>query len=433
MWRAVLFGLLIAALATIGNVPFDPLRAVAQSEPVWTSGTQVQNLGSAPANVKLTYYEPDGSVAATQTVVIQPGLSYTFYGETMAVRPGFRGSIVIEADQPIASITNQIASNPTMADAYAGIVAPATTAFLPLVMRDHQGWTTEIFVQNGGAAAANAVKLDFYRGKDLVLSETLPAIAPGASYTLRQGAQDRLGATFVGSVKITADQPVASVVNQTNGRILMSYAGFTSGGSRVYAPLIMNNNRGWSTGLQVMNVGATEATVTLRVGGRAADSAAIGPGQSKTWYPIPGTAAGFVGSAVVEGSPGAQLVGIVNEIHPEAGQGMTYTAFNTGSSRISAPLIMNDNRGWSTGLQVMNVGAQDASVTLKVDGQPAATAVIPAGQSQTWYPVPGTSPGFVGSATVEGPSGTQLVGIVNELKTRDVDGDLAMAYVTFSQ
>jgi hypothetical protein len=420
-------------MATLVSLPFDMLRVWAQDGPTWTSGTQVQNLGSAPATVRLIYYEPDGTVAATQTVVIQPGMSYTFFGETMAVRPGFRGSIVIEADQPIASITNQIASNPTMADAYAGIVTPATTINLPLIMRNNQGWSTEIFIQNGGAAAANSVKLDYYRGNQLVLSETLPAIPVGASRTVRQAGEERLGETFVGSVKITADQPVAAVVNQSNGRILMSYSGFTSGGSRVYLPLIMNDNRGWSTGVQIMNVGATEATVTLRVGGRSADSAVIGPGQSKTWFPVPGTTPGFVGSAIVEGSPGSQLVGIVNELHPANGQGMTYTGFNTGSSRISAPLIMNDNRGWFTGVQVMNVGAQDAAVTLRVNGQSAATITLPAGQSHTWYPVPGTSPGFVGSATIEGPAGSQLVGIVNEIKTVDVDGDLAMAYVTFNQ
>ncbi|MBI2323105.1 MAG: hypothetical protein HYU88_13675, partial [Chloroflexi bacterium] len=50
------------------------------------------------------------------------------------------------------------------------------------------------------------------------------------------------------------------------------------------------------------------------------------------------------------------------------------------------------------------------------------------GGSHAWYPVPGTQPGFVGAATVEGGIGSQLVGIVNQVNLTDLPGDTSLSY-----
>jgi hypothetical protein len=407
-----------------------------QAPTMWTSGFQVQNLGTSVANVRIIYYNQDGSEAGRQTDSIPVGQSKTFFDRTMNVPDGFYGSVVIEADQPVAAITNELAFNPNMSGSYDGVIQPAQTFFLPLIQRGNAGWNSEIFVQNAGEADATDIRIEFYRGSELVTTRQIPALRRGASFTLRQADQPELGDRFVGSARVASSQPVAAVVNQSNGSILLTYSGFATGASRVFAPLIMTDNRGWYTGLQVQNVGTSAVPVTLRVNGQAIETRTIAAGGSHTWYPVPGTSPGFVGSATVEGPAGSQLVGIVNELNAELGQGMAYNAFTSGTATVYAPLIMNKvgQEGWDTGFQVQNVGSSAATVQLQIGGQTVATATIQPGQSQTWYPVPGTSPRFVGSATVVGPAGSQLVGIVNQIQTTPLtSGDNSMAYEAFNR
>ena len=44
----------------------------------WDTGFQVQNLGTATANITITYYRDDGSVAHTVSDTIPPGESKTY-------------------------------------------------------------------------------------------------------------------------------------------------------------------------------------------------------------------------------------------------------------------------------------------------------------------------------------------------------------------
>ncbi|MBI4507891.1 MAG: hypothetical protein HY691_20385 [Chloroflexi bacterium] len=438
---AVTLGVAAAAAVGVAGLPrgaTPSVQAVAQLQApsTWTSGFQVQNLGSGTATVRITYYNQDGSEAGRQTDTIAPGASKTFFDRTMAVPDGFYGSVVIESDQPVAAITNELAFGPNMAGSYDGVIHPAQTFYLPLIQRGNVGWNSEIFIQNAGEADASDVRVEFFRGADRVATKQIPALKRGAAFTLRQADQAELGDRFVGSATVRSSQPVAAVVNQSNGAILLTYSGFASGSNRVFAPLIMTDNRGWSTGMQVQNVGQAEVTVTLSVNGQAVDSAAIAAGASKSWFPVPGTSPGFVGSAMVEGPAGSQLVGIVNELNPALGQGMSYNGFNSGTAKVYAPLLMNKvgQEGWDTGFQVQNVGASATTVTFKIGDQVADTTSIAPGQSKTWYPIPGTSPRFVGSGTVEGPPGSQLVGIVNQIQTTATSaGDNSMAYEAFNQ
>ncbi|MBI3965235.1 MAG: hypothetical protein HY329_06340, partial [Chloroflexi bacterium] len=304
----------------------------------------------------------------------------------------------------------------------------------PLIQRENSGWNTEIFVQNTHATQTGNVKLEFYQGATLVKSQTLTPLPPGASVRVRQVEQTDLGERWVGSVRVTADVPVGAVVNEVHPDMVMAYSGFYGGVSRLAVPLVMTDTSGWFTGLQVQNVGASAAPVTLRVNGRVVAEATIAPGSSQTWFPIPGTQAGFVGSATVDGPAGSQLVAIVNQLHPDTGQAMCYRGFGGGTRTLSAPLIMTDNNGWSTGLQVQNAGTQSTTATLSIAGQAVETFTLAPGESKTYFPVPGTQPGFVGAATIQGDVGAQLVGIVNEIYTRgDVPGELALAYETINQ
>ena len=440
-------GVLACALA-VGSVGVaadaqaqpSPVRqaAVAQSTTSMTSGIQVQNLSTtSTANVQVSYYNQDGSPAASQTFQVSPNASYNLYGSTLLAPVGFGGSAVVSADQPIAAITNLITSSPTMGEAYDGIVTASTNAFVPLFQQANSGYNSTLYVQNTSTSTSTTANVTF----------SSPAQTVTKSYALNaagsiaiDASNDGLSGTFVGSATVTASQPLAVEVNQTNNVELFAYTGSSAGSSTVYAPLIMTSNHGYSTGLQVQNVDPSlTTTVSLYLNGNstAAATATLSPGQSVPWYPVPGTTPGFVGSATVKSSNGATLLGAVNELASSSGQGMTYNMFGSGTQTVNMPLVMFNNHGYYTGEQVQNVGASAATVDFKINGQVVDTQVIQPGQSYTWYSstqnlIPGGGTVAAGTASAR-EGGSQIVGIVNEITSPQTGGDTSFAYEGFNQ
>ncbi|HVB97526.1 MAG TPA: hypothetical protein VNG11_07315, partial [Chloroflexota bacterium] len=275
-------------------------------------------------------------------------------------------------------------------------------------------------------------------GSPITVSQTIPA---NGSWTVN-GTNDNITTTFVGSAVVSGSQPVAVEINQSNGSILFSYTGSGAGSPTVYAPLLMNNNRGYSTGLQIQNTSSSATTVSLYLNGSStpvpgATGIALAAGQSVTWYPIPGTAAGFVGSGTVQSSNGATLLGAVNELDTITGQGMTYDAFNNGTQTVSMPLIMFNNRGYFTGEQIQNVGTCSTTVDFSINGTVVDSRAIGVGQSYTWFsntanPIPGG--GAVAGATAHArDSCGSIVGIVNEITSPQASGDTSFAYEGFNE
>jgi len=445
-------GAILIFLFATGGAGADP-------ETTWTAGFQVQNLGTATAHITITYYEQDGSVAATQDDTIDPGTSKTYYGATMNVPDGFNGSVVITSDQPIVAIANQLTTDPTMAGSYTGLPRGETTVNLPLVMRNHSGWNTVISVQNAGAADAH-VTLAFqpspgFPGSPDTINDTIP---PGAAHRYDQSGQTNLGDEFVGSVVISSDQPVVAEVNEieTGGSRLMSYTGFVGPGSAtVNIPLVMSQNNGWWTGVQVQNLGTDPTDITITFHPDPAYTtwtpdpetvANVAPGASANFLQAGGQWTQlFVGSAVVTNSAGQPLVAIVNELKG-GDQGMSYSGFDpaTATDQVNLPLIMTQNPEpdrWWTGVQVQNLGTVPTDITITFHPAPGVT----------WTPAPETvtnvAPGasanflqsggqwtqvFVGSAVVTNSAGQPIAAIVNEI-TKSPVGEESMSYNGFNQ
>jgi len=408
----------------------------------WNDGFQVQNLGTETAGIIILYYSRDGAVVSTQRDTIAPHWSKTFYTDTLKVGDNFDGSVVIASDQPVAVIANQYVLSPSMWGSYTGVPNGALKVNVPLVMRGNSGWNTAISVQNTGFVTAT-VELAFQPSPDFPgYSDTITTtIPPGAARLYDQRMQPDLGPTFVGSAVVTSDQPVAAVVNETDGSILMSYTGFVSAGStKVHMPLVMSQNNNWWTGLQVQNLGSFATDITIEFHPDPAQSEItptletvgnVAPGASANFLQTGGQWTGrFVGSAVVTNSEDQPIVAIVNELNQVDGEGMSYRGFTRGANKICAPLVMYDNNGWYTGLQVQNISTSTATIDLKVDGIWRARVYVAPGSSYTWYPMPWAK---VGAATVESLSGQLLVGIVNEITRPYKDGENSMSYECFTQ
>src|SRR5262245_3345924 len=116
-----------------------PAAAFAQNGS-YTSGFQIQNLSNSTASVSVQFVQPDGSTATTQSGTIAANQSVTFFplgappaGFTGADVPaGFKGSVVISSDQPVAAITNILQSSFAYGGSYNGFSTGDTSVTLPI-------------------------------------------------------------------------------------------------------------------------------------------------------------------------------------------------------------------------------------------------------------------------------------------------------------
>jgi hypothetical protein len=222
----------------------------------------------------------------------------------------------------------------------------------------------------------------------------------------------------------------------------------------------MANNSGYYTGMQIQNAGGSSTTATVdygdNIGGAYAppdESCVLDPGEACTLIQNGGPWTGnkFVGSASVSASE--DLVVIVNQVSLGSGSkgpfGTAYEGFDpaSGTDGISAPLIMANNSGYYTGIQVMNVGGSSCDVTI-VYGPNAGGAFDPVDEEftvdagQSWTVIQnGSSPAnggsnnwgtskYVGSAEVSGTGSCELVAIVNEAAS--LKGDNFFTYVGYN-
>lgn len=503
--------MLMAALLALALLP---LTAGAQTtSTVSTSGFQVQNLSqSATANITIQYIDAaTQNQVATQSATIPPGGSLTFVPFTapgyvqMAAPAGFRGSVTILSDQPIVAVTNILGGTNvdgiySLGDSYSGFTGGASTLNLPLIVRNNFGIDTSITVQNVGAAPAT-VTISYTPGFVGNTGVTEPAftLQPGASRTIYQKDNPALGTSipgFIGSATVTAigSSVVATVLQEGNGQ-LMAYNAFPAGtGSPTVAlPLVLGNNFGAFTGIQVLNAGtaATTAnitfspnTVTVPVGGLIpcatppARSLTIDPNRTGTLIQDAGSSGSapfdpffngciYIGGATVTSNNGQPLFVTVNQVDRDSKDASTYAGFNptTATNKVLAPLVAANNFGTFSGVQVQNVGTSDTTVTITYGpntytGTPPAgftlcptptarTQTIAAGTSFTFLQtyITGQPTGlssigsdsqfqscmYVGSATITASSGGKIAAIVNQLSVGPATNDKLYTYGAFAQ
>lgn len=446
---------MIAVLAVSMLAGISPAKAALVS---YTSGFQVQNLENAEANITIHFYERDGDEAIPGGVsdTIDPNSSNTYFPldnsatglpGTEPVPDGFDGSVVIESTTQVAAITNILGADEggdTLAygASYSGFTAGSTTAYLPLLMNANFGYSTWVSIQNLGSAATD-ITVEYSDG----ISETVTAVAPGAAAKFEQTAEGH-AAGWVGSAVITADQPVAATALEVGATTLFAYDSFVAGSLNPAMPLVNMNNFGYVTGIQVQNAGISETQITIdytpsQAGAACSETRTVPAGESVTFGlyvftnytdPLSDTLVTedctavdtFIGSGnVVSNTAAAPVIAIVNQLNSGSNKGAAYNAFDpaAGSERVVLPLLMDRNYGYWTGFSIVNVGTTTiaaADLTCSFTGAPAdisPTAPLAPGGAWTVQNVNNLGDGYVGSADCNGPAGSMLVGIVNELNS----------------
>jgi hypothetical protein len=384
----------------------------------WTSGQQIQNVGNASGTVNLTAYDQGGVSFNCGDQALDPGESYTYLPENdcPSMDPGFEGSAVASADQPIAAVVN--VNNRTVGPAagqYTGTdgSAVSTSIVFPLIKSNHAGRTTTFYVQNA-STSSNTITAEFVVQGN-TYSNSYPNVPQNAMVIINPAdAGVPLGTGNVGALTVTGTQPLAgsSLEHQTTasvGQNLQASRGFVPSdfGSALFCPLSRKNfgPLDTTTGLQVMNVsgGPETISVTYKVTYPAART--VGPivannvpdGASANFLASDHLNAGELAAISVTASGGGDLAAIINDRAdgPSPQRFTTYACFSSSNatSSISLPLVKEAFFNNTTGIQIQNVGNSNATFTLTYKTGAGNTVVlthtdaVAPGASKTFYRV----------------------------------------------
>ncbi len=185
----------------------------------------VQNTGTAVANAVVTYYNLNGTIAATKAITIAPkatqGIAPRLLdGTSQALPSGYVGSVVVSADQDVVAVSyiNWTGADPafgpdgkTSAD-FNGVNVPSTSLFFPSA-RNTDDEATEVTIQNADSTPAVAY-LNYYDRNGVLIAaarQTSAAIPVGSQATFKLVNNAGLPAGFLGSVYVTSTNQIAGV------------------------------------------------------------------------------------------------------------------------------------------------------------------------------------------------------------------------------
>jgi hypothetical protein len=396
----VLLGLLASLTVTVSAeapvMPGPPISLLA-SPRLWSSEYWVQNLGTGVAQVSANYYTAStGGVAGTDSFTIPVGSSARIIP---SLAEGFLGSAVLSSDQEIVAVENHytVDAGVHMIGASNGVATGSNALVLPLITRHNGGYETKIYLQNIGSVQAT-VYMTFtpgVAGSAYSMSDTLLPFTMKA-YDQSSDAFAPLttppATKFVGSARVTADQPLASAVDfgnltdVTGFKLLVTYDGLASGATSVALPLIMKKNGGFYTGQLIANTTGNTAHVDIIYkAGPTSDLSVRGLSLTKH-YDIPPYGSvnpilrydygpGYddlyawgdvkvVGTAMITSDQPVACV--VNEQNNDAGFMEAYNGFggNSATKAVALPQVMKKRDLWYVGIQIQNMTAVATTATI---------------------------------------------------------------------
>lgn len=428
--RFVFLATIAAIVVAFGGV--SQVRAVTRP---FSSGFQVQNLGSTDATIEINLYNEDGSTAAQASDTV-PGNGQVTYATLDKLSPqapptGFSGSAVISSSERVAAIVNLVSPDISLSfggEAYIGFDAGSQNVRLPLLFKASNGFSTFFNVQNVGDSTAT-VNITYQNG-----ATESTTIAPSAAKRFDQDQNANLPAGFAGSATITSNQDVVATVVQVGPTTVLVYNGFTQTSQNPYFPLINANNGGFITGVSLQNAGTESTNVTVSYtpssnGTACAETQTIPAGEAR-FFAINAflndtngddcaNGSVFVGSARVTANSASQpLVGIVNQLNQAVNKGGSYAAFDpsAATSTVVYPLIQDRIAGYFTGFSIVNVGSSATTVTCTYSNSSVTQSQsLEPNETFTAQQANVIGNGYNGSGTCQASGSGQIIGIANQL------------------
>ncbi len=201
----------IATGATTSYLPIVKKKRYGNS-----TGTRIQNIGSGTANVTITYYQSNSSnVYTSGPLSINRGGAVTVLDD--AVLPdSFVGSARVVSNQPIVAQTNEEGTMQKMSSS--AVLQGSTSVYLLRVCNACSiggvAFLAGIRILNVGSTVTN-VTIHYYSSTGQEIStETISNLG---AYRAQNAAS--VPANFIGSARVTADQPIVAVVNLANSDV----------------------------------------------------------------------------------------------------------------------------------------------------------------------------------------------------------------------
>lgn len=374
-----------------------------------------------PYTATIEYYNPNGTLSLTQSVVLQPYGGWS--GQVPDGAGTFAGAARILSNGPVAAAVTQTGMLWAGEEAaYTGQDQANQTTWLPVVtnLGTHR---SRIAVQNPGVHAA-AVTVRYYNAAGTaVLTDNFSVPPRGSALVdpLLQGARPGPPAGFQGSAIVIGNRPLIVTAYELDPQLGSdAYNGEGQGYQHaVYLPSVRNSGTGGDPTLYVQNpcCGAAHMTVSYndsagtQVASQALTLPEFGSAVVQPQSVLPG---GFQGSAIITSDqyPAAVMRSVTTNgststvelyagtqnpdqrlhlpgIHSpngSSGQDTTFTVQNVSqSSPITVWLYLNDNSG---GTPYFN-----NSITIPPLGEWTATASS----------LPGVPAGFNGTAEILWP------------------------------
>jgi len=383
--------LALIAVMTVLVAMIVPVAAfAAPPSGTWVGSIQVMNIGGATANVTVSFYNHDGSLATTWNKPdVAVGESWNIYTPNVTgLQDGFQGSVVVSSDQPVVAIgsENVTYSNGTKGvSQFSGMGASdiASSFLLPNVSKAYggAGWSTRITVQDA-SGASNPYTIQFYNadGSELAAAKISDTLGPSGSATWDQSTAANLPANWLGSAVVTGTGNLAVVVDDmSNDGRLETYNGIPAPGTTdLFIPTLLRNygTTKWTTSFQVFNPSASD-TANVTIDYYTAGSStiaktitqALGPRQSLNRYQ--GTAdsdlggINWIGSVHVHSDkPVCAIATQSSGVRPAAS---AYNAASVGATTAYLPTVLRNfsptGSNWVSSFQIMNVSS---SVTATV-------------------------------------------------------------------
>lgn len=455
---------------------------------VWSSAYQIQNLDPELAAVHIDYYAQGTTDVYSGDVEVPGSGSLTIFPFVLndnTTGPGtFNGSAVLSSDKAIAAILNTqtgAGSSSFYGASTQGFSSGANEINLPLIACNNGGFDTWFNIQNVGTGEAS-VTVTYVPG---LFGNTGVTDQVGIDPMRAKTFDQRLGSTtgtktcaqladttsgrFVGGATITSNEPVVATVmflGTGSMKAMQGYNGFTSGDTAINLPLIMANNSGYYTSIQIQNTGTGTADVVVDYGtgtyGNTTDPGqdlfSLPGGESKTIIHLGsvysdidwGAFGTYVGGATItQDGTTEPLVAVVNQNRVGQPLGSTYEGMSplNATDTINLPLVAANNSGYNTGIQIQAI-EDGTSVTLTYSENSQEAGEIPtadtfdldAGESKTLIQMgaPGSLSGvnnwnaigkYVGSAVVT--ANKPILAIVNF--NGPATGDTFYTYEGFNQ
>lgn len=415
----------------------------------YTTSITYQNVGAEAATIQFSFYNEANGTSINHTVpALAAGAgSSLFVGNVSSIASGFAGSAVMSSNVPVVATMVQISSDGAVKNRPLsnGFSAGSTKVLLATVLKNTFNTSSRFSIQNADTGGVD-VKVSIYNSAAptaapiLIEEVNLPE---GSAKYFDMGKLSQISAaSFNGSAVVegfktgttTPANIVGSVLEMsTNGPKVSAFQGIPDGGTTVYMPSAACKYFNLDSFYAVQNTGNAASDVTVTYNNGATETKNVAAGAKASFATCDKQGNNFNGSSTITSAQPIIVIGKISN-------GTVSTAFEgatAGGTKLACPYVRWSETQYNTGqrqrsfIAIQNVGGALSAnqVTAKfidkngaVVGTHAMGALATGGKQSTNASLAvgsaanldefGYVGGFGGGMIIEGPSGSELVGVV---------------------